>query len=519
MLMKKILLAGIAAGALAAGSAEAATITAATIATKTVLTGSTLTPYTIPTEKTVTTGGVTSVTASNTTFTGLFGTAIPVSTSFQSTSYLITFTTAGGARFNTSGSPALTVTGTGFNTSTNVTAAANTPGVNIGTVSYSTDKTTATVIVTISAPTSGTSGSFTGATLASNIETVAGGAAATVTFGAKQGTTGGFIDIDGGVSPAVTVLQYKPAINTSAFAPATATLYAALSDYKKFTTESVFSQVTPVTSAALGTVTIGLNSTAGLAGTNFYADLADAPTAVTPGTILGSSTLTVAGPDVVRLTTNVATASTTLAPSLTNSLSTTSTTVGTATFAVPADGFTRAVVLTQPVTALAIQAGTYTASLALVAQSGYTAPTITNNGGTIGTVTLQGTNLYIPWVNDGVTAGAGNQTIIRIGNIGKIAATTATVVLINPTGTTSAPAANCNVFTLPAYSATVPFADLTISSANLQACFGNFGRSDLVITLPTSYTNLSAKIRIQNSSTGLFTEQSVGAGAYSAVNN
>ncbi len=122
------------------------------------------------------------------------------------------------------------------------------------------------------------------------------------------------------------------------------------------------------------------------------------------------------------------------------------------------------------------------ATVVTVAPTGniITAPTLSPK--TLGSVTYEGTSIYAPWVGDGTN---GISYTIRLSNS---SATTAipfvqarlTSPFVTGTSGTVASTATCTVGTVPASG------ELLVSSATLQACFGNFKRADVTLIVGSS---------------------------------
>jgi len=131
-------------------------------------------------------------------------------------------------------------------------------------------------------------------------------------------------------------------------------------------------------------------------------------------------------------------------------------------------------------TAATIAESTYTISMVPTLATGYTAVSYSTK--TLGKLTYEGTSVYAPWVGDGTN---GISYTIRLSNS---SATTAIpfvqALLTSPytTGTSGSVAstANCSVGTVPAAG------ELLVTSAILQACFGNFKRADVTLIVGSS---------------------------------
>lgn len=121
---------------------------------------------------------------------------------------------------------------------------------------------------------------------------------------------------------------------------------------------------------------------------------------------------------------------------------------------------------------------------------------------TLGGVDYEGVTLNAAWVGDGTN---GYDFRIRIGNQSATPLGQVKVVLINPTGTPTVTSYN--------FATTVPgLGELNITSAQLKAAFGAFGRSDMKIVVQGNEDVVSAKMRIINGATGVANEQTLGFG-------
>jgi hypothetical protein len=162
-------------------------------------------------------------------------------------------------------------------------------------------------------------------------------------------------------------------------------------------------------------------------------------------------------------------------------------------------------------TALVGAEGSYTVTPVVTLSSGLTAPTFAASK--IGSVSFDGTSLYLPWVSDGSN---GTNNVIRIGNkSATVAVTSVKASLLNPTvaGTsgTVASTATCELGTIAAAG------EMTINSAALTTCFGAFKRSDVRLTVQGAEANLTLKMR--SSTAGITTENIVGSGVSASTGN
>jgi hypothetical protein len=155
--------------------------------------------------------------------------------------------------------------------------------------------------------------------------------------------------------------------------------------------------------------------------------------------------------------------------------------------------------------------GGYSVTPVVTLASGLTAPTFAATK--LGSVSFEGTPLFVPWVSDGVN---GTNNVIRIGN--KSATTAVTSVkasLLNPTvkatSGTVASTTTCELGTIAVSS------EMVINSAALKTCFGSFARSDVRLTVQGAAADLTLKMR--SSTAGVTTENLVGSGVTALTGN
>jgi hypothetical protein len=160
--------------------------------------------------------------------------------------------------------------------------------------------------------------------------------------------------------------------------------------------------------------------------------------------------------------------------------------------------------LSQQATAVAGNASDYSLGVEVEMGAGYTAPTFASIP--LGSVALEGTNFYAAWVGDGTN---GINYSIRLGNRSAAPVTGVSVALLNSLNATTV--TTCAIGTIPASG------ELLITSASLNACFGNYGRADLRITVQASNSAVTAKMR--SVSAGVVNEQSLGGGTTTASAN
>ena len=141
-----------------------------------------------------------------------------------------------------------------------------------------------------------------------------------------------------------------------------------------------------------------------------------------------------------------------------------------------------------------IPASTYTASLsytldaaAFAAQPGAS--------GAFETIEREGTNFIAPWSGG---SQAGSQSVIRLSSTGTASgAVFVTLTNAYTSGNVAKADGTCNVGVVPAVG------DLVIGQPQLVACFGNFLRGDLLVTVEGASAQLTAKMR-NSSSAGTF---------------
>jgi hypothetical protein len=124
----------------------------------------------------------------------------------------------------------------------------------------------------------------------------------------------------------------------------------------------------------------------------------------------------------------------------------------------------------------------------------------------LGTIGYEGVTINAAWIGDGTN---GFDYRIRVGNQASTPLGEVKVLLVNPS---SAPTATSYVVT-PSVTA---LGELIITSAQLKAALGAFGRSDIKVIVQGSEDNISAKMRVINGTTGIVNEQTLGFGAVPA---
>lgn len=368
-----------------------------------------------------------------------------------------------------------TLTGADVDTAT-LDLAANEVGVaagNAGVSLVSADAGVVTYLVTVTADAVGTIevDSF---TLTADVEQEA--KASIVISGNVVALVGGS-QIPFDTAKAVTAVSFAPFF-TSLDATAV-NAKAALADYTEFLVGAG-----PATSlnATLGTVT-GISED-GAAG-DIHADLGG--TVADVAGLLAEGVVTVTGP-LITADFKVGLAGTVVATEEAN----------TAVFkldAAQAEAFldgTTALTLAQSATPAkqeAIQAGSYTVSWAPKAATGFTA---SSSSAVVGTVSLEGSNFYAPWVS-----GTGLATsVIRLSNNTSKASGAVTIRLRNATKVTNGANAPFVTTAAPLVLAGVAGgSDMQITSAQLVAHFGEFTRADVQVTVNSADGAVTAKMR------------------------
>lgn len=276
------------------------------------------------------------------------------------------------------------------------------------------------------------------------------------------------IPVDSG--SAVVAAKYAPLLGALKVATAN-TWQADLPDYK-----TLDGLLTQTLASGFGFVNTG----------DFHSDLDD--TTLTAGDILDGGVLTIRGP---LITENV-TVSTIGTIDTDNEEANTAVFDLTAAEAATLAAGAQTLTITQTATAddqEAFRLGTYRASWAPVAKTGFTVPSTTSADA--GQVTLEGTNFTAPWVS-----GTGAATsVIRIGNSNSVATGAVTVRLLNAVkvaGGVATPYTSAAVLEAGSVPAN---GDLQITSSQLVGAFGDFTRGDIQITINSSDAGISAKMR------------------------
>jgi len=488
--MKKILMAAVAVSALTAGAASAATLSSAsTIGGQALTLGTgTYDPFTIANE----------VDAPGELVAAL--TVLPSATGIVNGVYNVTFNVSGGT-FNTAGTTTAIVA--------TVVNANATPAAATCTIS---SVTTTAIVAQCTTAGSDAVAKF---TLAVGIAT--GVAKAPVYISGSIATTAGTA-VDGGTIASVQVVDYRAGYKTIATARSGDLL---LSTFKKFRDATATGTVTSGVGAGLNNFQIA--SAVGLVNNNN-------PLAGAVGDLVYQATgTTLASGNVTAMTATVAGNLSVLKPVFGSAFAAGTTTdftftdgqspltAGTGSAILSANNLTGFLAGTAVVgvaqagaTAAAISEGGYTISVVPTLAAGYTAGAYATK--TLGSLTYEGLSFIAPWIGDGSN---GINTTIRLNNTGATALPFVQVKLVSPftTGTsgTVVSTANCTVGTVPASG------ELLISSATLQACFGNFKRADVTVVVgSTSLSTVTAKART-TSVNGTVSEVTLGKGSGNAL--
>lgn len=426
-------------------------------------------------------------------------------------SFEVTFTVAGGT-IPTAAVASLAV---------NQSGAGSTPGT-VSVVQGARSSTSITFIVTVNAPT-GATATVDGFTLTAVLadDAVEGDITLAATTNVLAGGVSSLID----TVSATTLVRYASAVGTLSVTSNNA--IAALPDFKLFSAGAApAATITNGGVALAGGATTGRSaevasnytltaSTTNNAGGDFKTSLASA-TPITAAGIINGATITIVGGLSTTLTAEL------VGVTGANITSTTPNSSGVVIVLndagadeVLAGGADLRINQTATTASqVAIPAGTYTTSITPTAITGYSVAAVT--GLASGAVTLDGVNFIAPWISGNQAAG---QSVIRLSNGASTATGNVTLRLnsarARAAGVTTGsgdPIANqtcATNFQVPANG------ELQIGSAELTACFGNFLRGDVQITIQSASTALTAKAR--TISNGVTTETSLGRFSGSAA--
>jgi hypothetical protein len=130
--------------------------------------------------------------------------------------------------------------------------------------------------------------------------------------------------------------------------------------------------------------------------------------------------------------------------------------------------------------------------------------------GSLQTIALEGVSFLAPWIGGSLSSSA---SYIRVSNSGA-ATGQVTISLLSPNGAASAASAAsvCTSATVSKLSSIGANNELVIAPADLTACFGDFTRADVVVTIQATSASLTAKAR--NVTASSVSELSLGAGTF-----
>nr|WP_312448779.1 hypothetical protein [Brevundimonas naejangsanensis] len=483
---KKLLLAAAAAGVMAfAGAASAGTLSnTSSISGVTLASGGKVAPLTIASEATnpVVTSGASSVRTAVGGATIVFEPTSPASVSAGVTNtYEVIFTPSGG-KFHGASTVGATTTGTATATFTQ-----------LGLLS---DGTVAGLVAVSGGATGGT---VTGFSVTTGIDAPSE-TDIKVAYSANLISNGVRIPVDS--AAASTVVQFKPVMAANALAASAKAVEAALPNYTSFKAAGN----TTATSAELATgIQLKANAATGNADDKFFSSLtvvgggvttpaiADLSAIVTGGTLTVTGT---AGAQLDKLAPKVG-ALTPAAATLTDT-----TAVFTVADGSVLEGAGFPLTLTQPTTAIPVNAANYSVSFVPTFANGFTAPTTAYGPVAAGAVSLEGTNFTAPWFT---LNNANNTAFLRLANNGTAATGPVFVTLKAHNGTTAPTTARVKVADSIASNGV-----FQITGPELATLFGsNAQNGDLQVTIQGDGTVISGKVRVRNA-TGALSEQSLG---------
>lgn len=468
---KKLLLAAAAMGAMAfAGAATAGSITGGAISGVNITSGSgaTLksTPYTVATEADMAAAGISTPAAAVNVVVGLDS---PVNLAAGAkVPFAVTFTLTGPATFE------------GTLTQANLVAA-NGATAATGLVVMSADKKSVTFHIEYEGAAGGSNVdalTLTGATLK-----VTGEQDVSIASEARV-TVAGFTQTVG-TQAATKIIVFKPAL--ASFKATNYGVTAMLPNFKTFGAQAANPTGGVATATTVASNQLGLTVNA-----DVYKDLAGGA-ALTLADVIASATAVVKGPQVKTLSATLGTIDGTAADTE-------------AKFNLTAGELTTGqLTLAQPGTAVAADAGSYTAEIKPVFKAGFSG----NADATLNLVTigLDGTNFFAPWF--ALDTGSANSTL-RLANNGSSAIGPIVISLKANNGS----AAPTGTHTIPSIA---PGAFVSVRGDQLKAAFGtDAANGDLMITVQSQDNGLSAKVRTTQS-TGQIYENSLGTGSQALV--
>ena len=458
---KKLLLTAAALGAMAfAGAASAGSISAGQISGVSLMDGTKVAPYTVATEADLdATAGIVT-TAGTTALTVKLDSAVNRAQDATVPS-AVTATLTGPAAVDGSFTQANLVAANGATAAT-------------GLVVMSADKKSVTFHIEYKG---GVGGSNVDALTLNNIKLKVTGEQDVSIASEARVTVAGFTQTVG-TQAATKIIAFKPAL--ASFKATNYDVTAMLPNFKTFDVQAA---------NATGGVSTAVSATSNRLGLDVnddvYGDLAGG-TPLVIGDVIASATAVVKGPQVKTLAATLGTIDGTAANTE-------------AKFNLTAAQLTSGqLVLTQPATPVVLDAGSYTAEIKPVFQTGFSG----NANATLSLVTigLDGTNFYAPWF--ALDNGAANSSL-RIANNGSAAIGPIVVSLKANNGA----AAPTGTYTIPSVA---PGAFVSVRGDQLKAAFGTTAANgDLLITVQSQANGLSAKVRTTQS-TGQVYENSLG---------
>lgn len=355
-----------------------------------------------------------------------------------------------------------------------------------------------TVAALVSVAGGATGGTVTSFTLSSGL-TVASEADVTVASSVNLIASGVRIAVDS--TNATTVARFRPLIATNALTASGVEVTAALPNYTSFKT----SNGTAASATLASAIKLNANAATGNAGGVFYAGLAlnTAATPVVPvadlASVVAGGTLTVtgsAGAQLDKLQPKIGSA-TPVAATLTDT-----TAIFTIADGSDIEGAGLPFSLTEPSTAVPLNAATYRVSFAPTFAQGYTAPTTAYGPVAAGSVVLEGTNFNAPWFT---LNNPNNTATLRLANNGTTATGPVFVTLKANNGTAAATTSRITLTNSLAAGQV-----LEVTGATMAAAFGtNAQNGDLQVTVQGDGSVISGKVRVRNVSGATF-EASLG---------
>jgi hypothetical protein len=156
-------------------------------------------------------------------------------------------------------------------------------------------------------------------------------------------------------------------------------------------------------------------------------------------------------------------------------------------------------------------AQTYSATITPILASNSLVTTPAAVTGALQTIGLAGTSFLAPWIGGSLSS---SSSFIRVSNNGSAATGQVSVSLLSPIGaaTPASAGAVCTSATLEKLKSIAGSNELVLTPADLTTCFGNFTRGDVVVTIQSTSTSLTAKAR--NVTPTSVSELSLGKGTF-----